>query len=251
MPIVASDIVVYGSASMPDDDTPTGIGGAISTTKRVVFVDMVVNDTVGAFSSAAGDTTQTLTVTGRNTAGAIVSDTISMNGITKASTIQVFERILKLVFDIACVGNVTVEDNTGPTNIATMEIGLLEIRRPFYNALAEASGGSNRDYYEKVFFKNDHATLTLSAATIAEQADPSGKVTFALESTLNGSDTNGAGNRQTHTGGYTFNDSTKNVANAQNHTAAAGQGVWLKLTLTAGDAANNTSYTLRESGTTV
>ncbi len=44
MPIVAADIVAYGSASMPDNDTPTDIGGAISLLKRVVFVDIVATD---------------------------------------------------------------------------------------------------------------------------------------------------------------------------------------------------------------
>ena len=52
-------------------------------------------------------------------------------------------------------------------------------------------------------------------------------------------------------GGYTFNGSDKNVANSQNHSAGAGQGVWLELTLAAGAAAAKTSYTLRETGETV
>lgn len=49
----------------------------------------------------------------------------------------------------------------------------------------------------------------------------------------------------------TLDNTTKNVANSGNHTAGAGQGVWLKLSLAAGAAAQKTSYTLRESGTTV
>ena len=46
MPIVAADIIAYGSASMPDDDTPTGIGGAIDTAVKVVFTDISATDTV-------------------------------------------------------------------------------------------------------------------------------------------------------------------------------------------------------------
>ena len=85
-----------------------------------------------------------------------------------------------------------------------------------------------------------------------EQADPSGKVAFALESTLNGSDDNGVGNnRLVAPSGYTFDSAAKNVANSQNHSAQAGQGVWLELSLTAGDTAVKSNVVLRESGQTV
>lgn len=250
MPIVATDIVAYGSASMPDDDTPTGIGGAISTAKRVVFTDISANDTVEMLSDNAGDTTQTVTIFGRNTAGEIVSEAETLNGTTVQTTTQQFERILKITMSATATGTVTVRKQSDDVTIATLESGITEIRRPFYNAAAEASGGSQRDYYEKVFFKNNHGTLTLTSATIAEQADPSTNVDFDLEASLDGSDTNGAGNRQTHTGGYTFDSSTKNVANSQNLTAGSAQGCWLRLRLPAGEASDNTTFTMRVNGQT-
>lgn len=249
MPIAATDIVVYGSASMPDDDTPTEIGGAIDTTTRITFTDIGPTDNIEAVSSNAGDTTQTLTVYGRNAAGELVNEAIALNGTTLVTIAQVFERVLKATLSASCAGTVTVRDESTDTTIMTFEPGVTEIRRPFYNALAEASGGANRKYYEKVFYKNNHGTLTLTSAQIVEQSDPSGLIAFALESSLGGSDTNGAGNnRQVAPGGYTFNSSTKNVANSQNHTAGAAQGVWLELTLNAGEAAANTTFTLRETG---
>ncbi|MBV1888712.1 MAG: hypothetical protein KUG67_00500 [Proteobacteria bacterium] len=252
MPVVESDIVVYGSASMPDNDTPTQIGGAIDLTKRIVFTDIAATDVVEVLSDNAGDTTQTVTVYGRNAAGELVNEVLSLNGTTLVTGAVSFERILKIVISAAHAGTVTVRDATTDTGIASIESGVLEIRRPFYNAAADVSGGANRKYYEKVFFKNNHATLSLTTAQILEQADPSGKVAFALESALNGSDDNGAGNnRLVAPGGYTFDSAAKNVANSQNHSALAGQGVWLELLLTAGDAAQNSSVTLRESGQTV
>jgi len=54
--------------------------------------------------------------------------------------------------------------------------------------------------------------------------------------------------RRTDPGGLTFDSATKNVANSQNLTAGSAQGIWIKLTLAAGDAAQKTSYTLRASG---
>lgn len=250
MPIVASDIVAYGSSSMPDDDTPTGIGGAKDTSKKVVFTDISANDTVEILSDNAGDTTQTVTVYGRNTAGEIVSEAETLSGTTPQTTTQQFERILKITMSATATGTVTVRKQSDDVTIATLEAGITEVRRPFYNAAAEASGGSQRDYYEKIFLQNDNGTLTLTQATIEEFADPSTNVDFALESTLDGSDTNGAGNRQTHTGGYTFDSTTKNVANSQNLTAGSGQGVWLRLRLAAGEASDNTTFTLRVNGQT-
>ena len=251
MSVVATDIIVYGSASMPDDDTATNIGGAIDTSVRVVFTDIAATDQVEIVSDNAGDTTQTVTIYGRNAAGELINDAMSLNGTTVVLSTETFERILKIVVSAAHTGTITVRDQDTDTAIATVESGVLQIRRPCYNAAAEASGGAERKYYEKLFFKNTHATLSLTAATIIEQADPSGKMAFALESSLSGSDTNGSGNnRQVAPSGYTFNSTTKNVANSQNHTAGAGQGTWVELTLAAGSAAANTSFTLRESGTT-
>lgn len=332
MSILKNHIIFYGSASMPDDDTPTGIGGAIDTSTRVVFDDMSATGNIRVVSSAAGDTTQSVTVYGRDAAGNIINETKTLNGTTPvAMTSETsWERLLKATKSATTTGDVAVEavtatrDNTaqGGADETASEMAYItldagasgsddayngqvlrldagtgvgqirwivdyvgsskrayvnrdwdttpdgttgflvsdgmvfektpnevdEIRRPFYNALAEESGGSNRTYYEKIFAENTHATLALTSAQIKEAADPSTNVDFALESSLDGSDTNGAGNRQTHTGGYTFNSTDKNVANSQSHTAGAGQGIWLQLTLNAGEPANNTSVTMQETG---
>ena len=253
MPLVDSDFVVYGSAVMPDDDSATNIGGAIDTTKRVVFTDIPATGTVGVYSSDANDNTQNVTITGRDSTGVIVSETLSLNGTTKVSGAQSFERILKILVSAAHNGTITVEDNQAtPNKIVDIEPGVLEIRRPFYNAAADVSGGSVRKYYEKVFFKNNNTTTALTGAQISEQADPSGKVAFALESVLDGNDTNGVGNnRLVAPSGYTFDSNAKNVANSGNHNPGTAQGVWLELTLNPGDPSQNTTYTLRESGTFV
>lgn len=251
MPIVAADIVAYGSASMPDDDVPTGIGGAIDLTIRVVFTDIIATDQVEALSDNAGDTTQNLNIFGRNAAGEIVNESNLLTGTTFVLYTQVYERILKAVLDASATGVVTIRDQDTDATIMAFASGELEIRRPFYDAAADESGGASRDYHDKIFFKNNHASLTLTNAVIKEFADPSGNVAFALEATLDDSATNGAGNRLTHTGGLTFNSTDKNVANSQNLTALAAQGTWLRLTLAAGAAANNTTVTMRVTGNTV
>lgn len=249
MPVQPSEIIAYGSATMPEDDTTTNIGGGIDVTTRVVFTDIPSTGNVVVYSTDGGDTTQTVTVTGRDASGQIVSESLGLNGTTPVAGTQQFERILKIVLSAAATGTVYVEDNVSPTTVlAALEPGVTQVRRIFYNASADAAGGSVKKYYEKVFIKNTNATLALLSATIAEQADPSGKIAFALESTLNGTDTNGTGNnRLVAPAGYTFDNTTKSVAGGD-LTPGDAQGVWLELTLNPGDAAQKTTYTLRTSG---
>jgi len=252
MPIVAADIVAYGSASMPDDDVPLDIGGAISLVKRVVFVDIVATDEIEILSSSSSDTVETITVHGRNAAGELVNDVATLAGVSVVLiTGTAFERVLKIIKSAATVGTVTVRDQDTDTTIATLEPAVTEIRRPFYDAAADASGGATRTYYDKIFFKNNHGSLTLTSAQVLEQADPQTVVAFLLESTLDGTDTNGGGNNRQVSPGGTFNSTAKNVANSQNLTAGAAQGCWLELTLTAGLGAQNTTVTMRVSGNTV
>ncbi len=250
MPIAASDIKVFGSATMPDDDTVNNIGGAISTAIKVDFTDIPASGLVEMSSSSLADTTQTVTITGRNPAGEIVSETKTLNGTTWVGFTTTFERILKVVMSATAGGTITIRKQTTLETLVTIEPGITQVRRPFYNAVAPATG--TRKYYEKVFFKNTHASLTLTQAQIIEQSDPSGKIAFALENVLDGSSTNGAGNnRQVAPAGYVFDSATKNVANIQNHTSGKAQGVWLEMTLTSTDTPMKTTYTLREAGVTV
>jgi len=331
--ILRSDIIFYGSASMPDDDTPTGIGGAIDTSIRIAFSDISSNGNFQVVSSAAGDTTQTVTAYGRDAPGNLINEGKVLTGLTPvAMTAEtVWERLLKGTKSATTTGDVAIEaasstrDNTaqgaadattsesayitldvgasavddayngmvlrldGGTGVGQIRYGIdydgatkrlyvnrdwdttpdatseyivsdgivfekspnevSEVRRPFYAALAENRDGSARTYYEKIFSENVHATLDLTNAVVGELADPTGNIDFDLESTLDGTDTNGVGNRQTHTGGYTFDSTSKDVANSQSHTSGAGQGIWLRLTLPAGEAAAKTSFTLQEEGT--
>ena len=253
MPVTATDIVFYGSQVMPEDDTTLEIGGAIDLTTLVTFVDIGGTPSqIEMLSDNAGDTTQQMTVTGRLAGGAIVTETLTLNGTTVVPFVATFERVLKFELDSVASGNVTVRKIAGGSNLGIFPTGVTTIRRVFYLASADVAGGSARDYYEKIFIKNEHPTLDLTEASIIELADPGGNVTFDLESTLDGSDTNGAGNsRLVAPGGYSFDSATKSVANSGNHTAGAAQGVWMALSLAAGDPPAKNTYTFRELGKTI
>ncbi len=75
-----TDPVRYGSANMDEVDGSTQ-GGAIDTTTLVTWDDpTIVNapaTTLTYVSSSTSDTTQSVTVTGRSSTGAIVTETIN------------------------------------------------------------------------------------------------------------------------------------------------------------------------------
>ena len=114
--IVASDIIIYGSANIAEVDAATH-GGVIDLAVRYVFDDSTLantlNDTVDIISSAAGDTSQTVTITGRNTGGTIISEGIALNGTSLANGLTDFERILKIVVDGSHTGTIRSTKNTG------------------------------------------------------------------------------------------------------------------------------------------
>lgn len=249
MSVTADQLVAYGSQTMPDDDSVTEIGGGIDTSKRVVFTPLSANDSLNVVSTDSGDS-QDVTITGRNDQGQIVSETLALNGTTTVSGSQTFERILKATLSATAAGTVTISEASGGTTLVTFNPGELEIRRPFYAAQAEDSSGAQRTYYEKIFIRNDNSSTALTSASIAENSDPSGNVAFDLEGVLNGTDTNGTGNdRQVAPSGYTFDSNEKSVAGGD-LTATDAQGVWMELTLPAGEPPTKTDYTLRTSGST-
>lgn len=251
MPITNADIVAYASANMPEDLNASQIGGTIDTTTKVVFTDIDVTGTVEMVSSAGGDTTQNVTVYYRDASGEVKSEAKQLNGTNTVSFTGSVERIMKIVVDAAHTGIITVRKAGDAGDLATLESGVLAVRRLFYNIAAAPAGGAERKFYEKIFFKNNHGSLTLVSAEIYEDTDPV-SIAFALESSLNGSDTNGVGNnRMVAPGGYTFNSTTKSVANSGNHTSGAAQGVWLEYTVPAGTAPGKDSYVIAESGYSV
>ena len=136
--------------------------------------------------------------------------------------------------------------------------GETEIRRPFYDVSADVLGGSARTFYEKVFVKNTNAVNSLLAMTVSEEADPSTFVTFALEDAVD--DTGTSTDRTTapagaEIGGTGFDSATKTLATETDAStadlaAASAIGVWLLLSLAAGEAAAKSTYTIGSNGST-
>lgn len=254
MPVSITDIVIYGAASVAEADGATH-GGAIDTTRRYVFSDSTLantlNTTIKAWSSLSQDNSH-LAIVGRDSTGVIVSGIVPLSGITTVANHVSFERILKLqLLGGTHHGTVAVSGNATSALLATIESGVAEIRRPFYNVAADASSGSSRDFYEKVFVKNNNTVNALLDCTIAESGDPTGKVTFAVASGQN--DIQSVASRRSTPPGFItgdgFSSTEKNIPNT-NLLPGSGIGVWLKLQLSPGDAATKSTYTIGVNGNT-
>ena len=93
MSVLPSDIVVYGSANMPEADGAT-VGGAIDFSRRVAFYDVAPAGTLDAISSASSDTTTKIAYYGRDATGAIQNQTLTLNGQNWATGSLSLERLL-------------------------------------------------------------------------------------------------------------------------------------------------------------
>lgn len=246
MPIVDTDLVYYGSLNRPKDDTAL-TGGGVDVDHRGVLAQLAANDTLEIVSSAAGDTTQNLTVTGRDDAGAIIQDTQQLNGTTPVAIVGTFERVTEDFMDADAVGTVTVRRaSAGPT---VNEIPPGE-RGAFIFFQGSASAASPVTRYEKGFLRNNHPTLTLNSAAAELIADPSSRIRFGIEATKD--DTNTTTNRVTAPAGITFvDDNVSQPLPGGTLEAGSGIGTWIEQALVADDIAYRSTYTLQLSGTTV
>lgn len=93
MSVLPSDIVVYGSADMPETDGAT-IGGAVDFTRRVAFYDITPAGSVDVISSSLTDTATRIAYSGRDSTGVIQSQTLILNGQSWVTGSQSLERLL-------------------------------------------------------------------------------------------------------------------------------------------------------------
>lgn len=248
MPIAASDLKAYQAANHAEDDASTQ-GGAIDTTGLVEFTDLAADDDLEAVSSNAGDT-MNLTIHARSPAGAIVNETKALNGTTAVifSTIGVVERFMKALLASAATGTITIRRSVGGATVATLPPGKLKVRRLFYDSASDPSVQKIR--YEKVPLKNEHPTLQLNAAEIKLTADPSGTIRVGCAPSKNDSAT--VANRLTAPASVTFVDDNVSQSVPTGGMAATDViGVWVEMTLAAGNAPVKSTFTLQLSGKSI
>lgn len=255
MPIAASDLKCWAAASRPTADAQT-TGGVIQDAAhasggyRVEFTDLAANDDVEALSDGAD--TRTVTVTGRNAAGAIVTDSITLNGTTpaQAGTPNTFERILRVELSAKDASR-TVTVRRAPTGatIATVAPNELGTTRMFYDAQAPASGTTKR--YELIYLKNQHGTLTLTNAKVVLSADPASKIKIAVRGSKGDAGTIADRVQGSVPEGLTVSDDSVEVA-VPTGTLAAGEriGVWVEQSIASADSPFKNTFDVQLKGNT-
>jgi hypothetical protein len=246
--IVAADLVAVHSATQSDVDGST-VGGAIDLLRRPDFTQLGSNATLEALSSSAADTSQTLTLRCRTASGSIVSETKTLTGTTAVifSVNSTVERVLKAELSATCAGTVTVRVAVAGATVRVIPIG----ERGFSAIFREGSSstGGAITYYAKFFWKNTNATNALLGANVSESADPTGLITHALETSVNGTGT--TTNRQTlpASGITAFGNTALNIPGTD-LAATATIGTWLLLSLATNNAAIRSTYTSQLAGST-
>lgn len=160
MSVTPNQIVLYGSANMPEADSVT-VGGAIDLTKRVAFFDVPAAGAFDVVSSSASDTLTKVQVTGRDSTGTVQTPAaVTLTGTTLiASTFggQSFERLLSGVITGGAIGSLV---NPGGT-AAVGDVAVLAHTRTISAHTAQA-GSANTSGTTPPLFKlqaGDGATI--------------------------------------------------------------------------------------------
>lgn len=243
MPVVASDLIAYSCLNRPLDDVSLG-GGAIDTTCRPIFTQLTGVDDLEAVSSSPSDI-GILSVFGRDQLGALMTVNIQLAGTLTVISSTLFERILSVSYSAVPVGTIVLRRRPLGAIVCVMPSGEKAVSSLFKGALGEAVQAIR---YDKIFFKNVHGSLTLSAAVVKLIADPAAKIRIGLAAALD--DVATITNRKTAPGGIAFVDDNVD-ANLPGGTLPAGQaiGVWIEQNLAAAPGAINSTFSVQITGT--
>tara|TARA_R110000824_G_scaffold10866_5_gene47616 strand:- start:10109 stop:10825 length:717 start_codon:yes stop_codon:yes gene_type:complete len=232
----------------PTSDS-TLAGGDINSSIRATFDDPSSTVAINFLSTSAIDV-QDVSVTGRNAGGTIIGETVTLNGTNTVATSNTYERILTCVLSSGAAGVITASGN-GVNKLTDIPVAESGFCRPFYDATASSS--ASKTLYDKVFVKNNNGTSTLNNATLIEVSSGLySKIDFGLEAIQNSSQT--VTNRTTAPTGLAgvalvYGAGPSGMVGdelvAENY-----QGVWLQLSLSAGETATNSYYQVQVSGTT-
>jgi hypothetical protein len=175
-----------------------------------------------------------------------IAEIIDYSGSTRTATLS---RDVSALFDNSTVYRIAkgVFFDKTPSEI-------LYVVRMCYNAAANAPGGADIDFYLKGYFKHTDASgsgLTLNSCAVTKVSG-NVRLTFALDSAINGTGTNGVGNNRQvapSSGVGSFGTVDVNVPGGA-MTPGDKMGVWAKLAAADGAAALNESWVLGFQGQT-
>jgi hypothetical protein len=93
---------------------------------------------VQAVSTGAGDTTQTLTITGTGIYGSPIVETIALNGVTVVNGKKAFKTITKIAVSALCAGNVSVGNSTA-LGLPYRLVDKSDLLSTWFNGVVEAT----------------------------------------------------------------------------------------------------------------
>lgn len=253
MAIVAADLKAYASLNPagdppgPDDDTDAS-GGGIDSLYQVIFSGAQIDTGGGDDLEVVTDGAQggtTITVVARHATGVLETSAaiVIANPGPTAITFPVgldndIVNIHSLTLSAAAAGGTTVTlRRVAGATVHVVPAGERGAIRLFRNASSDPVLGRTR--YEKMFLKNDHATLSLLAASADQTADLSGKHAFALETSVDGTESlgNRLGTAPTNVTAFGTTAITLLAATTVADLASGSAiGLWVRQTLGIGDA---------------
>jgi hypothetical protein len=245
MSVIAADLIEYGSASRPEDETSTS-GGAIDDAARPLDTQIAGATEDLEFVSDEADT-RTMTIVYRDAGGTIQTfGPTALDGTTPVAGPTGVQRILKATLSA-----------TDATATVTLRIASAGATRHTFNPLEtdafimfqrSSSSGSTEDFWEKTFWKNTNADTDLTSAEVTLTADPSSKFEIALDTAIDA--TVSVTNRKTDPSLTEQDDST--AIGVPTGTLGFGEaiGLWRHMTLGASAAADEPSSTTQLAGQT-
>jgi hypothetical protein len=166
MSVTPNQVIIYGSADMPEADSVT-VGGAISFANRVAFYDLPSTMALDVVSSSASDTAVKIQVTGRDSTGTVQTPAaVTLTGTTViASTFggQTFQRLLAGVITGGAIGSLT---NPGGTT-AVGDVAAMGHTRLISGHTAQAGSTNTSGTTPPLFKLQSGDGATIGATTYA------------------------------------------------------------------------------------
>jgi len=242
MSIAAASLVRFSSANEPTDDVST-TGGAIDTTSRPELTQFTAAAKLALISDGAD--VRNATITGRDAAGNVISETKALTNAVEVLSTNTYERIQSVVLSAGdAARTVTLKQGTGGTTIGTITPNEKTRHIRFRNS---ASAGTQKIRYEKDFWRNGDGALALLSPSVVLTADPAAKIRIGVAATYG--DTATIANRLTAPAGITFvDDGVTPTMPTGSIAAGSAIGVWIEETLAINDTAQKSTYTTQLSG---
>lgn len=251
MSVSVSDLRFYATQHMAEDDVST-VGGPINSGMRIVFTNISINDRIEAWNESVEDT-GVLSIEGLDSSGNLVVENLTLNYGASDITSERMTSVWKMSYLGSrhnTSGTINVREETSLAEIAELEPKITGIRRLFYNVSSSPVGGSDKTLYDKFFLRNNSSSNALLGVKIYKYLTGlTVPVYIGVENTFNSPQQ--VAHRLTEpTGLSDFGYGPIQLVESLNLAAHQNQGIWLKMELPAGNAAQDSYYAIKITGKT-